>query len=275
MSSLAADIARRLARCAEAVCRHYLSNGRREGRYWLASDVANTPGRSLYVRLTGPNSGKGAAGKWTDAATGEHGDLLDLIGLNLNLDLRGALDEARSFLSLPSWDDERSKIKRAPHESPASVRRLYAMSKPISGTIAETYLRKRGITVPLVHLPLRFHPCCYYRSAIDCETEIWPALIATVTTENGAITGIHRTWLDPLSCGKAPVPTPRRAMGQLLGNAVRFGTARDVLAAGEGIETVLSLRSVLPSMPMIAALSANHLAAVELPRTLPSLCGAR
>ena len=79
MSSQAADLARRLARDAEAVCRHYLSNGRREGRYWIVGDVANTPGRSLFVRLTGPERGKGAAGKWTDAATGQHGDLLDLI----------------------------------------------------------------------------------------------------------------------------------------------------------------------------------------------------
>ncbi len=61
--------ARRLARDAEAVCRHYLSNGRRQGRYWLVGDVANTPGRSLFVRLTGPESGKGAAGKWTDVGT--------------------------------------------------------------------------------------------------------------------------------------------------------------------------------------------------------------
>ena len=44
MSSQAAELAHRLAREAEAVCRHYLSNGRREGRYWLVGDVANTPG---------------------------------------------------------------------------------------------------------------------------------------------------------------------------------------------------------------------------------------
>ena len=73
----AAALARRLARNAEAVCRHYLSNGRREGRWWTVGDVANTPGRSLFVRLYGPDTGRGAAGKWTDAATGEHGDLLD------------------------------------------------------------------------------------------------------------------------------------------------------------------------------------------------------
>jgi hypothetical protein len=66
MSSQAAELAHRLARSVDAVCRYYLSNGRREGRYWIVGDVANTPGRSLYVRLYGPLSGKGAAGKWTD-----------------------------------------------------------------------------------------------------------------------------------------------------------------------------------------------------------------
>ena len=66
MSGNIADIARRLAREAEAVCRRYLSNGRRQGRYWLVGDVANAPGRSLFVRLSGPESGKGAAGKWTE-----------------------------------------------------------------------------------------------------------------------------------------------------------------------------------------------------------------
>src|SRR5215470_3461420 len=64
-------------------------------------------------------------------------------------------------------------------------------------------------------------------------------------------------------------------MGNLLGNALRFGTAHDVLAAGEGIETMLSLRCVLPTMPMVAALSANHLAAILLPLTLRRLYIAR
>ncbi len=65
----ASDLAHRLGRQAEAVCRHYLSSGRREGGYWLVGDVRNTPGRSMYVRLN--DSPKGLAGKWTDAATGE------------------------------------------------------------------------------------------------------------------------------------------------------------------------------------------------------------
>jgi hypothetical protein len=81
--------------------------------------------------------------------------------------------------------------------------------------------------------------------------------------------------LAPDGSGKAPVDTPRRAMGGLLGHAVRFSAADDVLAAGEGIETMLSLRCALPAMPMAAALSANHLAALLLPLTLRRLYIAR
>ncbi len=60
----ASELAHHLAREAEAVCRHYLSNGRREGRYWLVGNARNTPGRSMFVRLK--ESPKGPAGKWTD-----------------------------------------------------------------------------------------------------------------------------------------------------------------------------------------------------------------
>jgi hypothetical protein len=279
MSSPAAELAHRLARDAEAVCRHYLSNGRREGHYWLVGDVANTPGRSLFVRLRGPDRGKGAAGKWTDAATGQHGDLLDLIAMNRGLDrLRDVLDEARSFLALPRTKPAPERVQRhptVPTGSPESARRLFAMSRPITGTIAETYLRKRGITALHEATALRFHPRCYYRPDADAPTETWPALIAAVTDLGGKVTGAHRTWLDSSGQRKAPIDTPRRAMGHLLGHGVRFGVANDVMAAGEGIETMLSLRVIIPTLPMIAALSANHLATILFPLNLQRLYVAR
>jgi hypothetical protein len=43
------------------------------------------------------------------------------------------------------------------------------------------------------------------------------------------------------------------------------------MAAGEGIETMLSLRCVMPTMPLAAALSAAHLAAILFPPTLRRL----
>jgi hypothetical protein len=149
------------------------------------------------------------------------------------------------------------------------------MTRPLAGTLAEAYLHTRGIAAVHHVGALRFHPRCYYRPDEHAPPETWPAMIAAVTDLSGAITGVHRTWLAPDGSSKAPIDTPRRAMGDLLGHAVRFGAADDVLAAGEGIETMLSLRCALPAMPMAAALSANHLAALQFSAALRRLYVAR
>lgn len=286
----AAEIAQLLARQAEAVCRHYLPAGRRQGRYWLVGDVHNTPGRSLFVRLSDGGSGKNAAGRWMDAASGQHGDLLDLIRESCGLtDFRDVAEEARRFLGLTRSDNAPPVASADPEPNIAgdseavagqaqhSARRLFVMAQPLSGTLAKVYLCRRGITPAALAGTdsLRFHPRCFYRADPDAPPETWPALIAAVSSLDGTITGVHRTWLDPggfdpIRLGKAPVETPRRALGHLLGHAVRFGptTGIDVLAAGEGIETMLSLRCALPAMSMAAALSAGHLAAILLPAGL-------
>ena len=74
-------------------------------------------------------------------------------------------------------------------------------------------------------------------------------MIASVTDLDGRITGVHRTWLSPEGSGKAPIDTPRRAMGDLLGHAVRFDTAAEVLVAGEGIETGRHAASLSAGVP--------------------------
>ena len=347
----AAELARLLARQTEAVCRHYLPAGRRQGRYWLVGDIHNRPGRSLFVRLSGNDTGKGAAGHWQDAATGQFGDLLDLIRERCGLSkFRDVADEARRFLGLPS-EEGTSKpgggLSPSAHRShqlpPARISfttasaasstaflpaegaeaadavsdaeavraqqaagRLFASARPIRGTLAERYLHARGI-IPAALAEtdaLRFHPRCFYRAPAGDRTasesaslpvpplqaeslaqtqpqpEAWPALIASVTDLDGTLTGIQRTWLDPagfhpVRLGKAPLATPRRALGLLLGHAVRFGIAADVMAAGEGIETMLSLRAALPRMPMAASLSATHLAVLLFPPKLRRLYIAR
>ena len=276
----ASELARRLARDAEAVCRHYLSKGRRQGRYWTVGDVRNTPGRSMFVRLSGPDCGPGAAGHWTDAASAEHGDLLDVIRESCGLvEFRDVAEEARCFLSLPRAEPPYEPRSPVPTGAPEAARRLWAMSKPVAGTLGEAYLRARGITNLQGCTALRFHPRCWYRGGEDDSRDqgldAWPALIAAVTAPDGTITGAHRTWLDPRGSDKAPVATPRRAMGLLLGNAVRFGRAVHAMVVGEGLETILSFRQIMPSMPMAAALSANHLAAFDPPAGLRRLYLAR
>jgi hypothetical protein len=267
---IASELSRLLAQQAEAVCRAYLPGGRRSGHYWIVGDVRGERGRSLFVRLSG-----GGAGHWTDGATAEHGDLLDLIRLNKDLrDCREAIAEARKFLGEPGrfHDDAHGQSRPAAFRDAAgAARKLYALSQPVPGTLAGTYLRGRGITAHLGWPSLRFHPACYCRPVDGGERQSWPALIGAVTDAEGSITGLQRTYLAPGGGGKAPIDEPRRAMGLLLGNAVRFGEPEDVIAAGEGIETVLSLLSLFPALPMAACLSAAHLAAFLFPAALRRL----
>ena len=279
MRSSASQLADSLARHAEAVCRHYLSNGRRYGGYWIVGDVRNACGRSTFVRLSPKGSGISDIGKWTDAASDEHGDLLDVIRETCALDhFRDVADEARRFLNLPRPASEVATHFREPSPrgaSSSSAKRLLGFCRPILGTLAETYLRRRGVTHFDGTQSLRFHPSCFYRPAGSAEAQRWPALIGAVTNLDGGVTGVHRTWLDPdlarADHGKAPIEAPKRSLGELWTHAVRFGIVDDVMAAGEGIETMLSLRSAIQNLPAVAALSAGHLAGVAFPKSLRRL----
>jgi hypothetical protein len=105
------------------------------------------------------------------------------------------------------------------------------------GTIAETYLRERGITALRGCTALRFHPRCYYRQdgeTPDAGRPDWPALIAAITDIDGTMTGAHRTWLDPSGHRKAPVETPRRAMGQLCVSAWKRDPVSGVIGVQSG-----------------------------------------
>ena len=263
-SSPAAGIAAALGLRAEAVCRRYLPHGRKLGRYWIAGDLDGTRGRSLFVRLHGP----GTSGKWTDAATGEHGDLLDLIRhRTAATTLRAALDEARAFLALPAT---RASAPGADYDSTEAARRLWRQCRAIADTHAEAYLHARGLS-RCRFAALRFHPELRYRDG-NCVHR-FPALVAAVTDDAGerpgpgAVLGVQRTWLDPRSPAKAGVATPRKALGRIHGFAVRFGTlgAGATLLVGEGIETVLSVVTAVPNIDAAAALSAGSLGAFAPP----------
>ena len=139
------------------------------------------------------------------------------------------------------------------------------------GSGAHTYLESR--------IRATRCPAVQYRAHDGAPLQRLPALIAAVTDHDGEITGVHRTWLATNGRGLAPLPSPRRALGALLGHGVRFpaigSSPANRLIAGEGIETVLSVRSALPDWPTVAALSANHLAALIPPPDLTVLAIAR
>ena len=266
--SPAAGIAAALGAHAEAVCRRYLPHGRKQGRYWIAGDLDGARGRSLFVRLRGP----GVPGKWTDAATGQHGDLLDLIHHRVNAPtLRAALDEARAFLALPVSPATGSGNS---FDATEAARRLWRQCRTIAGTHAEAYLLARGLS-RCRFAALRFHPELRYRDGNSVRR--FPALVAAVTGNDNAVLGVQRTWLDPCRPAKAGVATPRKALGRIHGFAVRFGHPADgaTLLVGEGIETVLSVVAAVPEFTAAAALSAGSLGAFAPPPGVARLVIAR
>jgi len=263
--STATRTAAALAAQAEDVCRHYLPAGKRQGRYWVVGDIDGSPGHSLIVRLRGP----GKPGKFTDMATGDHGDLLDIIRRRSRCSsLAAALSEARSFLALPSRQAPAPPGPAKADPSGAALR-LWRYCRPIDRTHAEAYLQARGID-RCRFASLRFHPKLRYRDPGSGAQREYPGLVAAVTNAAGRLTGVLRTYLDPDRPTKANVPAPKKALGPVYGQAVRFGPANarpdPVLIVGEGIETVLSLLTAYPGVAGAAALSAGSLGAFIPPR---------
>ena len=173
-----------------------------------------------------------------------------------------------------------------PYDRTEAARRLWQRCRSIDGTHAEAYLRARAIH--RCRFPaLRFHPALFYRDG-DGMCRL-PALVAGVTgaaeersgpgehTGHRSITGVHRTWLDPSRPAKAGVASPRKALGQIFGHAVRFGCPADgaALLVGEGIETVLSLVTAMPDTVAAAALSAGSLGVFAPPAGVKRLVIAR
>lgn len=131
---------------------------------------------------------------------------------------------------------------------------------PISGTIAETYLRTvRGITCTLPD-SLRFLPACWHPSA-----QRLPAIVARI--EGAERFAVHRTYLQADGTGKAQAEPTKAMLGNTAGGAVRLSLGAGLLVVAEGIETALSLASGLMRGPATiwAALSTSGMTGLRLP----------
>jgi len=133
---LANEIARRLAIDPEAVCRHLLPAGNRQGREWKVGSVAGEPGESLGVVLEGTK-----AGVWCDFAAGLSGDLLDLWRQVGGVSMIDAMDAARKWLGVK---DDRPRFEHSPRKAapkPVSTDGL----KRVAETPVHKWLNERGI----------------------------------------------------------------------------------------------------------------------------------
>jgi hypothetical protein len=254
----AAEISRRLADQVGALVRDLLPEGHREGHEWRAGSVRGEPGDSLGVHLTGSKSGV-----WSDFASGDCGDALDLVRAVHRFKLGEALAWSRRWLDI---DDG----KAAPSPRPAAAkapangqndnqwRQIWRATAPLAGTIGEIYLAKarklpvssRGVEA------IRFHPACPFKRE---KVPAMVALLRDIRTDEPC--GIHRTTL--LRDGSDRDRARGKAMlGRAAGAAVKLCPDDEVtlgLGLVEGIETGLAIIG-LGWRPVWAAGSAGAIA---------------
>lgn len=140
------------------------------------------------------------------------------------------------------------------------ARALWDEAAPITATLAETYLRGRGITCAMPDA-LRFHGDCWHGPT----ARRWPAIVALV--EGAEAFAVHRTYLDPYSQGKAQIEPNKMMLGCTRGGAAKLTHRQGPLVICEGIETGLSLASGLLRAPATiwAALSTSGMRGLRLP----------
>jgi hypothetical protein len=292
------QIAQMLAARVHDLVAELLPGGRREGHEWRTGSLAGEAGQSCGVHLTGAR-----AGVWSDFATGERGDALDLVAQVLfRGDKAQAIRWSRSWLGLDNADPARlAQLRRqaAQREARASDderrRRDYAFRvwlsarESIEGTAAQTYLEGRGIDFGyLGRIPrgLRFYGALPYHDRVDGRevTSHWPAMVAAIQGPGGSFAAVHRTYLSPRtdgSVGKAPTPDAKRTLGRFAGGAIHvwrpmldgrpacpIGEAKHPrVFITEGIENALSVAmdDIGRESYVLAAVSLGNMARLQLP----------
>lgn len=210
-------------------------------------------------------------GLWHDHEAGVGGGPVELIAHLRRLSAGAAVKWALAwlndgFLLRPSITEVAAdRIRPLVTNKYEFVRQLWNSGKSPSGTLAQAYLRRRGLSAPR-DAPLRFHAKCR-RGA-----ETLPAMLALMTDSlTGKACGIHRTFLaaDGRKAPSGPNGEPSKMM---LGHAgvIRLVPDEEItlgLGIAEGIETALAVEQHFGWRPVWAASSAGAI------RSFPVLPG--
>lgn len=142
------------------------------------------------------------------------------------------------------------------------ARAIWRAAVPVEGTVAEAYLRWRGLAVD-PPMSLRYAELRYGRRGPEL-----PCLVCCVSSPEGPISGVHRIFLAPDGCGKADVPKPKLSLGKVSGGAIRLAPldGGDLIVC-EGPEDGLSLLQVL-RRPVWVAAGAGMLPAMRFPSSI-------
>lgn len=188
-------------------------------------------------------------------------DFLDILGA------AGLRSDDYRVPDLSRIAQRHTEAKAQAERRAVAAKRLWSETQPIAGTLAEAYLRGRGISCALPDT-LRFHPQCWHGPT----QSQWPAVVALV--EGGEGFAVHRTYLRPDGSGKAGLAGGDKLMlGATAGGAVRLSEGPERLAVAEGIESALSLLCGLLAEPATvwAALSTSGMRSLRLPGNISQL----
>jgi hypothetical protein len=262
----AADIARALANRITTLCRLLLPTADVKSAEWRCGSIYGEPGCSLGVRLSGAK-----AGLWSDFATGDAGDALDLVAAVLGLTTGDALRWSRDWLGGAAPPPRpRATLGARPADSTAAVeiaRRIWQEATSLAGTLGARYLRERRcIDVEPLPRTLRFQPRLFYGPKREGLT--YPGIVCLVQNASGGFWGVWRIFLDPRTADKAPVDSPRKGLGEIAGGAVHLTAVGEEVVVCEGVETGLAALCADPARMCWAGLSSSLMRRLILPASV-------
>jgi len=138
------------------------------------------------------------------------------------------------------------------------------------------YLASRGLKTRVLSPFMRFHPDLPYYDGDGTRKGVYPAILVKFITADGLrCTTIHRHYITNEGA-KAPFEETKKMMSiphdrQIRGSAMRLDEPGEDLAVGEGLETMLSVRTTYPTLPVWATSGASFLAHMDFPAGLKRL----
>ena len=193
---------------------------------------------------------------------GASGDVLDFLQRLHNVGLRDAADMLTGG-NLPSVhieplaaNDQGDRLDEA--------HTIWRDAEPVTGTLAETYLRWRGLDLAIPPT-IRFARLPYGKRGKE-----YPCLIAAVTGPDNKLSGIQRTYLADDGLGKADVPKAKLSLGRVSGGAIRLAPAAAELVVCEGLEDGMTLQQELGRAVWVAA-GASMLPTMRFPDIVQSV----
>lgn len=264
----AQDLAHALAADVEAVAVTLFGQPtQRAGHEWRWGSKG-----SLAVVVRGPKRGR-----FFNHEIGAGGDALELVKFAIGGTTIDAMRWASHRAGMGGEYARQTPVKSAPlpplnteDDTPESERprveralTIWRETIDLQGSIAETYLRGRGIEPPAYVTDLRFHPTCPAG-----EGQRRPAMVGlmrdVITNEPCAV---HRTFLTAAGEGKDSLG--KKMLGRARGAVIKLCDDAEVitgLGIAEGIENALTL-GAYGWWPIWAAGSAGAI------RTFPVLAG--